>query len=131
MTDDNNKYDTADYAVDFDNVDGLSTGLEKDASEDTKIEKTPLDVKATSKDTIRATQDLMMAVIKKEIEEQAKLGVYDVKLFNIVKDIAKNNEVGFDDLATGRMLDGMSKIRAASKKQTKDRKEEAVKYRIQ
>ena len=109
-----------DYEVDFGNFD------------DVKIEDKPkvetnndLEVSKTTKEGLLEAQDIMVSIIKKEMVEQAKLGVYDTKLFNLLKDLLKQHEIGLNDKQLQDVQAAFANIKKASKQHIKLHKDEA------
>lgn len=87
-------------------------------------------IEKTSKENLRDIQDIYVAIIKKEMLEQAKMGVYDTKLMGLAKDLLKNNDVGLDDGKAGELKDALTNIRAKSKTHVKGRKEESRQLKL-
>ena len=101
-----------------------------DRGQEAVQEEQELVIEKTSKENLRDIQDIYVAIIKKEMLEQAKMGVYDTKLMGLAKDLLKNNDVGLDDGKAGALNDALINIRAKSKAHVKDHKEESRQHKL-
>ena len=114
-----------DYEVDFGNFDEVKI---EDKPEPTSNDE--LQVTKTTKEGLLEAQDIMVSIIKKEMTEQAKLGVYDTKLFNLLKDLLKQHDVGLNDKQLADVQNAFANIKKASKQHINLHKEEAQSNKI-